>query len=135
MCKACPSTAITIGRMRIWSRAGGVYDRGQERGQMNKGTFKKTLDRWVCIRTGQVIGSERIRHPSILIHEFDKSRSIGYQRDLTPRRQRIAAGQRCGYPYLSWYTQPRQLSLKSAIKALTAKPTYEPSFGRLYGHL
>ena len=37
---------------------------------MNNRTYKKTLDRWVCIDASQVIDSERIRHLSILMDEF-----------------------------------------------------------------
>ena len=34
------------------------------------------LDRWALIRVSQVIEPRRIRHPSNLIDEFDKARSI-----------------------------------------------------------
>ena len=37
---------------------------------MNNRTYRKTLDRWVCIGASQIIGFERIRHLSIRMDEF-----------------------------------------------------------------
>ena len=39
-------------------------------------TYKKILNRHVCIRASQVILSRRIRHPSKLGGKFDKARAI-----------------------------------------------------------